>query len=64
MQKLRIIALTEDRKALLEKLQRLGTLQPEYIPEDEDDILMGKVVPDYLPEENQGAAWEELEVTE
>ena len=36
----------------------------EYIPEDEDDILMGKVVPDYLPEENQGAAWEELEVTE
>ena len=35
MQKLRIIALTEDRKALLEKLQRLGTLQPEFIPEDE-----------------------------
>ena len=34
----------------------------EYIPED--DILMGKVVPDYLPEEKQGAAWEELEVTE
>ena len=29
MQKLRIIALTEDRKALLERLQRLGTLQPE-----------------------------------
>ena len=36
----------------------------EYIPEDEDDILMGKVVPDYLPEEKQGVAWEELEMTE
>lgn len=36
----------------------------EYIPEDQDDILMGKVVPDYLPEEKQGVAWEELEVTE
>ena len=39
MQKLRIIALTEDRKALLEKLQRLGTLQPEFIPEDELEEL-------------------------
>lgn len=35
MQKLRVIALAEDRKALLERLQRIGTLQPEYIPEEE-----------------------------
>ncbi len=35
MMKVRIVALREDRKALLERLQRLGTVEPEYLPESE-----------------------------